>query len=139
MEIILVRHTSVDVPIGTCYGHTDVPVKDTFEQEAAQTKRQLEAYPPFDHVYCSPLTRCVKLATYCGYLNVPATNGESFMQLYQRVAQFLDELKQKDFAKVAVFAHGGVLLCAQIYVGDIKMDAAFEALTPYGGVVKINL
>ena len=37
MEVILVRHTSVDVPKGTCYGQTDVPVAATFEVEAAAT------------------------------------------------------------------------------------------------------
>ena len=67
MEIVLIRHTSVDVPQGTCYGQTDVPVKATFEQEAAATKAHLQTFEPFDKVFCSPLTRCVKLATYCGY------------------------------------------------------------------------
>ncbi len=33
MEVILIRHTSVDVPPGVCYGQTDVPLKPTFEQE----------------------------------------------------------------------------------------------------------
>ena len=36
MEVILIRHTSVDVPPGVCYGQTDVPLKPTFEQEAAR-------------------------------------------------------------------------------------------------------
>ena len=57
MEIILIRHTSVDVPRGTCYGQTDVPVRDTFEQEAELTRRSLEQFLPFDKVYSSPLTR----------------------------------------------------------------------------------
>lgn len=39
MEIFLIRHTSVDVPPGVCYGQTDVPLKPTFEQEAAITKK----------------------------------------------------------------------------------------------------
>ena len=26
MEVILIRHTSVDVPPGVCYGQTDVPL-----------------------------------------------------------------------------------------------------------------
>ena len=67
MEVILIRHTSVDVPPGMCYGQTDVPLKPTFEAEAAVTAENLKAYLPFDHVYTSPLTRCVRLATYCGY------------------------------------------------------------------------
>ena len=176
MEVILIRHTSVDVPPGICYGQTDVPLKPTFEQEAAVTAEKLKAYLPFDHVYTSPLSRCVRLATYCGfpdaerdkrimeinfgswemksfdhnddprikewyadYLNVAATGGESFAMQYHRVSQFLDELKTKPYKKVGIFAHGGVLICAQIYAGLIKPSEAFSALTPYGGIIQIDL
>ena len=48
MEVILIRHTSVDVPPGVCYGQTDVPLKPTFEQEAAVTQENLKAFLPFD-------------------------------------------------------------------------------------------
>ena len=44
MEVILIRHTSVDVPPGVCYGQTDVPLKPTFEQEAAITQENLKNY-----------------------------------------------------------------------------------------------
>ena len=71
MEVTFIRHTSVDVPPGVCYGQSDVPLRDSFEQEAAITSENLKAYRPqgrdFDHVYTSPLSRCVRLATYCGY------------------------------------------------------------------------
>ncbi len=176
MEIILIRHTSVDVPPGICYGQTDVPLKPTFELEAAATKENLKTYLPFDYVYTSPLTRCVRLAAYCGfpdaerdrrimeinfgewemkpfdgnddprlkewyadYLNVVATGGESFAMQYRRVSQFLYELKRKNYQRVAIFAHGGVLICAQIYAGLIKAEEAFSALTPYGGIIRIDL
>lgn len=66
MEIYLVRHTSVDVPPGHTYGQTDVPLRSTFEEEAAIVKANLEGII-FDKVWTSPLSRCVKLATYCGY------------------------------------------------------------------------
>lgn len=178
MEVIFIRHTSVDVPLGVCYGQSDVSLRDSFEQEAAVTSRNLNSYRSqgrdFDHVYTSPLTRCVRLAAYCGYpdaerddrlmeinfgewemqkfeeikdprlkewyadyMNVPATGGESFGMQYRRVADFLDELKKKDYNKVAIFAHGGVLICAQIYAGILKPEEAFSALTPYGGIVQI--
>jgi alpha-ribazole phosphatase len=67
MKVTLIRHTSVDVPQGTCYGQTDVPVKSSFSEEAALVKSNLATYLPFDKVYCSPLTRAVKLASYCGF------------------------------------------------------------------------
>lgn len=174
MEIILIRHTSVDVPKGTCYGQTDVPLNPTFEQEAAITLENLNAYVPFDQVYTSPLSRCTRLATYCGYpnairdprvlelnfgdwemqrfdeikdsrlqewfddyLNVPATNGESFSMQYRRVADFLDELKIKSYQKVAVFTHGGVLACAQIYAGLLEPENVFTSSIPYGSITNM--
>ncbi|MDR3140221.1 MAG: alpha-ribazole phosphatase [Tannerellaceae bacterium] len=66
MEIYLVRHTSVNVPSGYAYGHTDAGLSDTFEAEAEAVKKNLAGLV-FDNVWCSPLTRCVRLADYCGY------------------------------------------------------------------------
>ena len=66
MEIYLVRHTSVDVPAGYAYGQTDVPLKASFPEEAARVKQALEGHT-FDQVWSSPLSRCRRLAAYCGY------------------------------------------------------------------------
>lgn len=92
MEVVLIRHTSVDVPKGTCYGWTDVPVRHTFEQEAEVTKRALQQFLPFDKVYSSPLTRARKLAAYCGYPDAVTDDrikemnmGEWEMQLYDKI------------------------------------------------------
>jgi alpha-ribazole phosphatase len=176
MEVILIRHTAVDVPVGTCYGQTDVPLKTTFEEEAAVTKAALEACGPIDHAYTSPLSRCTRLAAFCGYadaerdprimeinfgewemmlfddisdphlqewyadhIHTPVTGGESFMQQYERVSRFLDELRTKPWQRVVVFAHGGVLVSAQVYAGLVTPEAAFAALSPFGGLIKINL
>ena len=76
---------------------------------------------------------------YNDYLNVVATGGESFAMQYQRLSRFLDELKAKPYQRVAIFAHGCVLSCAQIYAGVIKPEEAFDALTPYGGIIRITL
>lgn len=72
MEIYLVRHTSVDVSPGYAYGQTDVQLNDTFEEEAAEVKKNLDHYAnlvdiPFEKVWSSPLSRCVRLAAFCGY------------------------------------------------------------------------
>ncbi|MDR1880014.1 MAG: alpha-ribazole phosphatase [Tannerellaceae bacterium] len=66
MKVYMVRHTSVDVPPGVAYGQTDVNVRDTFEMEAQAVKEKL-AHIPFVKVWCSPLSRCVRLAEYCGF------------------------------------------------------------------------
>ena len=174
MEIVMIRHTRVDVPPGTCYGQTDVAVADTFVQEATVTKTSLDACAPFDAVYSSPLSRALKLAAFCGYtqpitddrlkeismgdwemkqfdsirderlqdcyddfLNVAPTNGESYPMLYARVASFLDELRTKSYGKVAVFAHGGVLMCAGVYAGLFDAADCMKHLVECGGIQKI--
>ena len=70
MKLILIRHTSVNVPQGTCYGQSDVDVNFTFPEEARKVKEKLKQYE-FTHVFTSPLQRCVKLAQFCGYENPP--------------------------------------------------------------------
>lgn len=72
MEITVVRHTSVAVARGTCYGWTDVAVAETFDEEAAATKRELDAIAgrmgcDFDAAFSSPLSRARLLADFCGY------------------------------------------------------------------------
>ena len=66
MKVVLIRHTSVDVIPGTCYGQTDVPLTDTFPAEAAVVRNAIPDIR-FDVVCSSPLTRCRRLAEFCGY------------------------------------------------------------------------
>lgn len=65
----MVRHTAVDIPEGTCYGQTNVPLKPSFENEANLVKQNLVSVK-FDAVLSSPLDRCRRLAKYCGYTNI---------------------------------------------------------------------
>lgn len=60
-EIVMIRHTSVDVPRGHCYGHYDVGVSAQFDKEAQLLKQRLQNFNP-DKVWSSPLTRCTSLA-----------------------------------------------------------------------------
>jgi len=61
MKLHLIRHTSLAVPSGICYGQSDVDVSASFYAELAQLKAKL-ADSTFDAVYASPLQRCSKLA-----------------------------------------------------------------------------
>ncbi len=66
MKFTLIRHTAVDVTSGTCYGVTDVPLRETFPEEAERVRMELEGRT-FDAVFTSPLSRCRLLADACGY------------------------------------------------------------------------
>lgn len=62
MKLTLVRHTSVDVPKGICYGITDVLPAPTFRIEMEQVRQKLEG-ELFDATFSSPLIRCTRLAS----------------------------------------------------------------------------
>lgn len=66
MKLIFIRHTSVNVEKGICYGQTDVPLADTFPSEADEVKKKL-AGSKIDIAYTSPLSRCRRLAEHCGF------------------------------------------------------------------------
>ncbi len=91
-RLTLVRHTSVDVAPGICYGQTDVPLKSTFPEEAAVVKRYLDG-KRFGRVFTSPLSRCVRLAGFCGYGDTAVRDnrlmemdfGEWEMQRYDEI------------------------------------------------------
>lgn len=64
MEIFLIRHTSVDVPKGICYGKSDVGLHHTAEGEIAKTAGRLSSLCNIEEavVWSSPARRCVALA-----------------------------------------------------------------------------
>ena len=176
MELILVRHTTPNVPKGTCYGFSDVEVAPTFIAEASETLKNLKQYLPVDKAFTSPLQRALKLAEFCcfkdaekddrlkemnmgewemqkyeeikdpaiqdwyrDYMHLPATGGESFPDLYNRVKFFLDELKGKPYTRVAVFAHAGPIVCAAMYAGLCTEENPFSVAPTFGGILKLTI
>lgn len=61
MIITLVRHTTLEIATGICYGQSDIDVSSNFSNEQAVLSQKLKSYA-FDAVYTSPLQRCHKLA-----------------------------------------------------------------------------
>jgi alpha-ribazole phosphatase len=61
MKLYALRHTSLNIDSGICYGISDVDVASTFPQEVDTVKSKLGTQK-FDRVYSSPLQRCAKLA-----------------------------------------------------------------------------
>ena len=66
MRITLVRHTSLDINPGICYGQSDVLPSKKFVEEALVVREKLSGLK-FDSVFSSPLKRCTLLAQFCGY------------------------------------------------------------------------
>ena len=56
-----------------------------------------------------------------------------------RAQRRFDELKQKPYKRVAVFAHGGVLVCAGLYGRLFEEENCFSHQVEYGGVEEIEI
>lgn len=61
MDLYFIRHTSVNVKEGICYGYSDVEVSQTFESEVKILKKNFSISPQMIF-YSSPLKRCILLA-----------------------------------------------------------------------------
>lgn len=61
MDLYLVRHTQPDVELGVCYGHADLDVASSFEEEFKELQPKL-AHLKNVSIFSSPLKRCLKLA-----------------------------------------------------------------------------
>jgi len=60
-EIVFIRHSSLIIPRGICYGVSNIDVSNNFELEVENLQTKLHGFKP-DLVLSSPLQRCVKLA-----------------------------------------------------------------------------
>lgn len=68
----------------------------------------------------------------------PAPNGESFIQMYNRVSMFFDELKVKKYNSALVFTHGGVINCARVYFNQADIKNTFDLMPRYGEMIKFE-
>ena len=59
MKVTLIRHTRVGVPKGTCYGWSDVPLAETFEEEAATTRKNLDRQLRESPLHLADFDRCL--------------------------------------------------------------------------------
>ncbi len=178
MLITFIRHTSVDVSSGTCYGQTDVPLKASFVQEAAKTKAAIDhllhtsrTFP--EAIYSSPLSRATRLAMACGfeapilsdalkemsfgdwemqpyaklcgttvenyyndYLHIAPPHGESWIDMYKRVCQWINRVKSQhsNDAHLLVFTHGGVIGCASVYAQVYSFQETISNIPAYGSL-----
>ncbi len=175
MKLTFIRHTSVAVEPDICYGWSDVDTASTFPEEAETVRKSIKG-EHFDTVYCSPLTRCRRLAGFCGYphpqiderlkelnfgtwemqrwdaitdphlnlwykdwIHQPAGGAESYIEQYQRVSKFLDEIRNTPQQQCCIFTHRGVIACALVYSHHCTIEKSFDEAIPYGSKTVIHL
>lgn len=173
-EIVFIRHSSLSVPRGICYGFSNIDVSFNFQNEVEWLKRSLWEFKP-NLIYSSPLQRCVKLSVEAfdspvhvdenlkevNYglwegksweeINVEGDNlwmyqnvhncppeGESFLQLKERVAKVLDEITNREENKIAVVCHGGVIRSVLSLLLGTPLELTRSFHIHYVGFVKFQ-
>lgn len=111
MRMTLIRHTSLQVRQGICYGQTDVDVAASFADEALQTKIKLNKELQdlqIDAVFTSPLQRCVKLAHALSLAEIKQDDrlkelhfGEWEMQAWDDIPREIFDTWAQNYAELA--------------------------------------
>jgi len=73
------------------------------------------------------------------FVHMPCPNGESYMDLYLRCIDFLEELKQQNTEQAFVITHAGPIRAMHAYVNDIELKDSFSLKVGYGEFIKIEL
>lgn len=74
------------------------------------------------------------------FQTLPTLNGESYPEMQKRVKAFLDEIKEKDYKNIAVFAHAGVIRILKSLIENVPISELFECFKPaYGSVTEFNI
>lgn len=107
MRLHLIRHTSLKIPSGICYGQSDVDVSENFHAECNALKQKL-GHARFDAIYASPLQRCVKLAEALDLGEVQQDHrlkelhfGDWEMQAWDSIPRDIFDVWANDYANLA--------------------------------------
>ena len=74
------------------------------------------------------------------FVNVRVPNGESFVELNERVLDFLENAASKDNQKpLIIVAHAGVIRSILCKIKNMPLKDAFQNTVNYGDVLKINI
>jgi len=72
------------------------------------------------------------------YVNQPAPNGDSLLNLQMRAMSFLSDTLQLDVERVAVVSHAGVLRVIHAYVLSTPLEDMFKLVLKFGAVIRVT-
>jgi alpha-ribazole phosphatase len=74
------------------------------------------------------------------FVNIGVSNGESFVELHQRVGAFFSEIKAKETSNpIIIVAHAGVIRSFLCHQTPLPLKDAFNNKVDFGQVIKIVL
>ncbi|TDP00654.1 alpha-ribazole phosphatase [Flavobacterium sp. 245] len=74
------------------------------------------------------------------FVNIRASNGESFVELHDRVGDFISDLFSKNIQNpIVVVAHAGIIRSILCHQTSLPLKEAFQNKVDFGQVIKIEL
>ncbi len=74
------------------------------------------------------------------FVNIPASNGESFVKLHKRIGDFLSNLASKENNKpIIVVCHAGTIRSILCHHTNLPLKDAFQNKVDFGEVIKIHI
>jgi alpha-ribazole phosphatase len=73
------------------------------------------------------------------FVNVKAGGAESYLELYQRIVSFIEELQTTDYKNVIIITHAGCIRSFISFVLDLPLENSFRIALGYGEVIRISL
>ena len=69
------------------------------------------------------------------FVNLSPPNGESLVQMYARVAEFMNQLRERNHHRCLIVTHAGVIRCIWAYLLNIPLGDIFKLNVGYGEVL----
>ncbi|WP_299120861.1 alpha-ribazole phosphatase [uncultured Tenacibaculum sp.] len=73
------------------------------------------------------------------FVNIPATNGESYLDLHTRTVNFLNEILLLNKERIVIVTHAGVIRSLSAYINKTPLDKSFDLKLNYGHIIKFTL
>lgn len=76
---------------------------------------------------------------YDDFVTIPTPNGESMHEMFLRISDFMNDLRNTKLQKILIVAHGGVIRLIWCYLLQIPIKNAFKIPVNYGEIFQFNL
>ncbi|MBZ4037711.1 alpha-ribazole phosphatase [Flavobacterium sp. 17A] len=73
------------------------------------------------------------------FVNIKVSNGESFIELHERVVAFLQDKIQNINQPIVIVAHAGIIRSILCHYSSLPLKDAFENKVDFGEVIRIEL
>lgn len=73
------------------------------------------------------------------YINLSPPNGESLMELLERLRAFIDEVTSSSYKKIIIVTHAGIIRCAMHLFNNIPLHQIMMEKVDFGGIYTFKL